>query len=45
LRAVELARALNNDGRAAIAPDDPADFVPAAWRPFLIEGGKVERRV
>ncbi|MBV8419935.1 MAG: Tn3 family transposase [Hyphomicrobiales bacterium] len=45
LRAIELARALDASERAALMPDDPVDFVPAAWRPFLIEDGKVERRI
>ena len=45
LRAIELGRALDDGERAALAPDDPSNFVPAAWRPFLIEDGKVERRI
>lgn len=45
LRAIELARALDAGEHAALAADDPADFVPAAWRPFLAEGGKVDRRI
>ncbi|MGH7122127.1 MAG: Tn3 family transposase [Acetobacteraceae bacterium] len=45
LRAIELARALDVGDRAVLTPDDPMDFVPAAWRPFLIENGKVERRI
>ena len=44
LRAIEIARALDA-GERTLAPDDPAHFVPAAWRPFLIEDGKVERRI
>jgi TnpA family transposase len=45
LRAIEIARAFDRGTQAAIEPDDPHDFVPAAWRPFLIEDGKVERRI
>lgn len=45
LPAIELARALDAGDRAALTPGDPMDFVPASWRPFLIENGKVERHI
>ncbi|MGH8254902.1 MAG: Tn3 family transposase [Steroidobacteraceae bacterium] len=45
LRAIEIARALDAGDRAALVMGDPTDLVPASWRPFLIENGKVERRI
>lgn len=48
--AVAIVRALDagtrpTGTRQGIEPTDPCGFVPAAWRPFLIENGKVDRRI
>ena len=45
LQAIEIARALDAGTRAPLSPADPSDFVPAGWRPYLVENGKVDRRI
>ncbi|HEU4498085.1 MAG TPA: Tn3 family transposase, partial [Sphingomicrobium sp.] len=45
MAAITILRALDAGMRAGVDPDDPCGFVPAAWRPFLIENGKVDRRI
>ena len=45
LHAIEIARALNAGARVSLAPEDPSDFVSAGWRPYLVENGKVDRRI
>src|SRR3954468_15250203 len=45
MAAITILRALDADMCEGVDPDDPCGFVPAAWRPFLIETGKVDRRI
>ncbi|MDF3015770.1 MAG: hypothetical protein K0R44_995 [Thermomicrobiales bacterium] len=45
MAAITILRALDAGMREGVDPDDPCGFVPAAWRPFLIENGKVDRRI
>lgn len=45
LRAIEIARALDAGSRAPLTPEDPSDFVPTGWRPYLAENGAVDRRI
>ena len=45
MAAITILRELDAGTRERVNPDDPHGFVPAAWRPFLVEKGKVERRV
>ena len=45
LAAVRVLRALDQGARGAVETTDPCGFVPAAWRPFLIENGRVDRRI
>jgi TnpA family transposase len=43
--AITILRALDAGTREKIELADPCDFVPAAWRGFLVEDGKVDRRI
>jgi hypothetical protein len=45
MAAVTVLRELDAGTRETVKPDDPHDFVPATWRSFLIEKGKVDRRI
>ena len=45
MAAVTVLRELDAGTRETVKPDDPHGFVPATWRPFLIEKGKVDRRI
>ena len=45
ITAISILRDLDAGAREGVKPDDPLGFVPAAWRPFLIEHGKVDRRI
>lgn len=45
LAAITILRDLDAGKRARIEADDPHDFVPAAWRPFLMEEGKIDRQI
>jgi TnpA family transposase len=45
LQAIEIARALDAGTRGPLTPEDPSDFVPAAWRPYYAENGKIDRRI
>src|SRR5579863_2422834 len=45
LQAIEIARALDAGTRGPLTPEDPSDFVPAGWRPYLVEHGKLDRRI
>ena len=45
MAAITILRELDAGTRERVNPDDPHGFVPAAWRPLLVEKGKVERRV
>ena len=45
MTAITVLRELDGGTRETVKPDDPHGFVPAAWRPFLIEKGKVDRRI
>ena len=45
MAAIRVLRALDQGARGAVEPTDPCGFVPAAWRPFLIENGRVDRRI
>lgn len=45
ITAISILRDLDAGAREMVKPDDPLGFVPAAWRPFLIEQGKVDRRI
>jgi len=40
LTAIESLRALDAGQRDTLTRDDPHDFVPAEWRPYLVIGGK-----
>jgi TnpA family transposase len=43
--ALTVLRELNAGTRDAVQPKDPCGFVPAAWRPYLMSNGKVDRRL
>ncbi len=45
LEAIEVVRALDAGARPSLTPDDPCSFVPADWRPYLVEDGRVDRRI
>src|SRR5262249_50824143 len=45
LQAIEVVRALDAGARPSLTPDDPCSFVPADWRPYLVEDGRVDRRI
>ncbi|MBV8506511.1 MAG: Tn3 family transposase [Alphaproteobacteria bacterium] len=45
LQAIEIARALDTGTRGPLTPEDPSDFVPAGWRAYLVEHGKLDRRI
>jgi len=45
LQAIEIVRALDAGARTPPTPDDPCGFVPADWRAYLVENGKVDRRI
>jgi len=44
LRAIDIARALDGT-RGPLTADDPHGFVQADWQPYLIENGKLDRRI
>ena len=44
MTAIGILRDLDVGARAKLEPNDPHGFVPAAWRRFLVENGKVDRR-
>jgi hypothetical protein len=44
LQAIETVRALDAGARTALAQNDPCGFVPADWRPHLVENCKVIER-
>ena len=45
IAAVGILRDLDAGARERVERDDPQGFVAAGWRPFLIEHGKVDRRI
>jgi TnpA family transposase len=45
MTAIGILRELDAGTRRGIEPTDPRGFVPAAWRPFLMETGAVDRRI
>jgi TnpA family transposase len=45
MAAIGILRELDAGTREAVKLDDPRGFVPAAWRPYLVENGKVDRRI
>lgn len=45
LAAIRVLRALDRGARDTVETTDPCGFVPAAWRPFLVENGRVDRRI
>jgi TnpA family transposase len=45
MAAIGILRDLDVGTRETVRLEDPCGFVPAAWRPFLVEGGKVDRRI
>lgn len=45
MAAITILRELDAGTRETVEPDDPHRFVPAAWRPFLVEKRKVDRRI
>ena len=45
LAAIGILRELDAGTRGMVEPDDPHGFVPAAWRPYLVENGKIDRRI
>ena len=45
LQAIEILRALDAGSRGPLTPEDPCDFVPADWRPYLAENGAIDRRI
>ena len=45
MTAIGILRDLDVGARAKLEPNDPHGFVPAAWRRFLVENGKVDRRI
>ncbi len=45
IQAVEILRALDAGARGPLTPNDPHGFVPADWRPYLIEDGKLNRHI
>src|SRR3954452_3183521 len=45
MTAIGILRELDADTGLGIEPTDPRGFVPAAWRPFLMETGAVDRRI
>jgi len=45
LQAIEILRALDAGARTPLTPDDPCGFVPADWRAYLVQNGKVDRRI
>jgi hypothetical protein len=45
LAAIGILRELDAGARAMVKPDDPHGFVPAAWRPYLVENGKIDRPI
>jgi Domain of unknown function (DUF4158) len=38
-------RALDAGARKVLTQDDPCGFVPADWRPYLVENGRIDRRI
>ena len=45
MTAIGILRDLDAGTRETIRLEDPRGFVPAAWRPFLVDNGKVDRRI
>jgi hypothetical protein len=45
LQAIDILRALDAGTRGPLTADDPHGFVQADWRPYLIEGGKLDRHI
>jgi hypothetical protein len=45
MAAIAILRELDAGQRDKVKPQDPHGFVPAAWRPFLAENGKLDRRI
>jgi hypothetical protein len=45
MAAISILRALDASTQENIELTNPCEFVPAAWRRFLIENGKVDRRI
>ena len=45
MAAIGILRSLEAGTLTSIDPEAPSAFVPAAWRPFLNENGKVDRRL
>src|SRR3954447_17396261 len=44
LKAVALLREMNRTGKRALPGTAPTGFIRRAWRPFVLEGGKPDRR-
>jgi hypothetical protein len=40
-----LLRAIEAGARGSLTLEDPSDFVPAGWRPYLAENGAIDRRI
>jgi len=45
MAAIRILRELDAGTRETVRPNDPHGFIPAAWRPYLVENGKVDRRI
>lgn len=45
MAAIAILRELDAGTREVVKPEDPHSFVPAAWRPYLVENGRVDRRI
>jgi hypothetical protein len=45
LQAIDNLRALDAGARGPLTAGDPHGFVPADWRPYLVEGGKLDRPI
>jgi TnpA family transposase len=44
LEALELLHELNRTGRRTLPADAPTGFVPRRWQPFVMSGGRIDRR-
>lgn len=45
LAAIDVLRGLEAGTRPRLDPEAPCGFVPAAWRPFLVSDGAIDRRL
>ncbi|MFC1714457.1 Tn3 family transposase [Candidatus Poribacteria bacterium] len=44
LEAVEVLKGMNGEGKRKLPPEAPIDFIPTKLRPFILNGGELDKR-